>query len=230
MKRGFVGWSGGKDCTLALHKLVQEGICQPEFLLTTLAAANGRVSMHGVRKELITRQEFSLGIKGRKVYLPADSSNETYNRYMRHECLLMKQRGMEHAVFGDIFLEDLKKYREERLAEADLQGIFPLWKRRSEDVFNEFVDLGYKAMIICVDERKLGKEFLGRVLSRELLQELPKGVDCCGENGEFHTFAFEGPLFRQRIACKPGEIVYKTYASPQKDASSGFYFLDLLPV
>jgi len=229
MKRAFVGWSGGKDCTLALHKIVERGLYRPEFLLSNISAETMRVSMHGVRRELITRQEFSLGIKGRKIYLPADHSFDTYNKYMKHECELMKQRGIDHAVFGDIFLEDLKKYREEKLAEVNLRGLFPLWDRTSRQVYEEFVDLGYKAMIVCVDESKLGKEFLGRTLDRELLQEFPAGIDCCGENGEFHTFSYAGPLFKQPVDFTIGETVYKTYTSPDKKNDRGFYFLDLIP-
>lgn len=229
MKRAFVGWSGGKDCALALHKVVQEGIYHPEYLMTNVSSETQRVSMHGVRKELITRQEFSLGIKGRKVYLSAGHTFETYNQYMRHECELMKQRGVEYAVYGDIFLEDLKRYREEKLAEVGLQGVFPLWKIPSKKVYEEFVGLGYKSMIICVDETKLGKEFLGRTLEEELLQQFPEGVDCCGENGEFHTFTYAGPLFKTPVAFATGETVYRTYKSPQGEGGSGFYFLDLVP-
>ena len=229
MKRAFVGWSGGKDCTLSLHKIVQEGVYKPEYLLTTLSAETQRVSMHGVRRELITRQEFSLGIRGRKIYLPTDHTHETYNRYMRHECALMKQRGIDYAVFGDIFLEDLKCYREEKLAEVDLQPVFPLWLKPSREVYGEFVGLGYKSLIICVDERKVGREFLGRTLDMELLGDLPPGIDCCGENGEFHTFTYAGPLFKTPVAFSVGEAVRKIYPSPEGRGEAGFYFLDLIP-
>jgi uncharacterized protein (TIGR00290 family) len=229
MKNAFIGWSGGKDCTLALHKIIEEKIYKPEFLLTNVSSETKRVSMHGVRRELITRQEFSIGIKGRKIYLPADYTFETYNNYMRHECNLMKQRGIDYAVFGDIFLEDLKKYREEKLKECDLSGIFPLWKKPSIDIYNEFTDLGYKAMIVCVNSNKLGKEFLGKTLDKDLLEKFPAGVDCCGENGEFHTFAYEGPIFKKPVQFSLGETVYKTYEAPDKKEDVGFYFLDLVP-
>jgi len=229
MKRAFVGWSGGKDCTLSLHKIVEQGLYRPEFLLSNISAETKRVSMHGVRRELITRQEFALGIKGRKIYLPADHTYDTYNKYMKHECELMKQRGIDYAVFGDIFLADLKKYREKKLAEVNLTGLFPLWDKPSRQVYEEFVNLGYKALIVCVDESKLGKEFLGRTLDRELLNELPAGVDCCGENGEFHTFSYAGPLFKRPVDFITGETVYKTYTSPDKKNDMGFYFLDLIP-
>jgi len=229
VKKAFIGWSGGKDCTLALHKIIEEKNFNPEFLLTNVSAETKRVSMHGVRCELITQQEFSIGIKGRKIYLPTDYTFETYNKYMRHECNLMKQRGIDYAVFGDIFLEDLKKYREEKLKECGLSGIFPLWKRRSEDVYNEFINLGYKAIIICVNSNKLGKEFLGKTLDKELLSKFPEGVDCCGENGEFHTFAYEGPIFKKPIQFTTGETVYKTYPASDNKEAMGFYFLDLIP-
>ena len=229
MKKAFVGWSGGKDCTLALHKIIEEKNYKPEFLLTNVSTETKRVSMHGVRHELITRQEFSLGIKGRKIYLPVDYTYETYNNYMQHECNLMKQRGIDYVVFGDIFLEDLKKYREEKLKECNLSGIFPLWKKPSVVIYNEFVDLGYKAIIICVNSNKLGKEFLGKTLTKDLLEKFPADVDCCGENGEFHTFAYEGPIFKKSISFTTGETVYKTYPAPDKREDMGFYFLDLIP-
>jgi diphthamide synthase (EF-2-diphthine--ammonia ligase) len=141
----------------------------------------------------------------------------------------MKQRGIDYAVYGDIFLEDLKKYREEKLAESSLTGVFPLWKIPSIQVYKEFVSFGYKAVIICVDESKLGKEFLGRTLDMNLLNEFPAGVDCCGENGEFHTFSYEGPIFKRLVAFSKGEMVRKTYTSPEGKEEMGFWFLDLLP-
>ncbi len=229
MKKAFMGWSGGKDCTLALHKVIHEKELEVTCLLTNVSSETNRVSMHGVRRELITLQEQAIGIRGRKVYLPKNNTYELYNRYMENECKLMKLKGNEIGVFGDIFLQDLKKYREDQLAKVEMKGCFPLWNLGSKEVYRQFVELGYKAMIICVHSEKLGKEFLGKVLDLNLLNDFPAGVDCCGENGEFHTFCFSGPIYRNPVPFKNGETVYKTYPNPIEKGESGFYFLDLLP-
>ena len=205
MTSAFINWSGGKDCTFALHQLLEENKYKPEFLFTTCSREFNRVSMHGVRKELITRQGFSLGIHSRKLYVPQDHTIETYNKHMYHEMLLMKQRGIEHAVFGDIFLEDLKKYREERLSEVGLKGVFPLWKKDTKELLKNFIALGYKTIIICINANRLNRSFLGRTIDEQFLTDLPTDVDCCGENGEFHTFVYDGPIFKTPIPIVTGE-------------------------
>ncbi|MFL5753867.1 MAG: diphthine--ammonia ligase, partial [Bacteroidia bacterium] len=213
IKPVFINWSGGKDCTFALHKILEEKEYHPEFLFTTCSREHQRVSMHGVRKELITRQGLSLGIKSRKMYVPQDHTIETYNKFMFHEMQLMKQRGIDHAVFGDIFLEDLKKYREKKLEEVGLTGLFPLWKRDTKELLREFIALGYKTMVICINAKKLDRSFLGRTIDEQFISDLPADVDCCGENGEFHTFVYEGPVFKDPIGIEKGEEVYKEYKS-----------------
>ena len=228
MTSAFINWSGGKDCTFALHKILEEKKFKPEFLFTTCSRDYNRVSMHGVRKELITRQGFALGIKSRKLYVPQDHTMETYNKFMKHEMLLMKQRGIDHAVFGDIFLEDLKKYREEKLAEVELNGVFPLWKRDTTELLKEFMTLGYKTKVICVNAKKLDRSFLGRTIDEQFLNDLPADVDCCGENGEFHTFVYDGPIFKHAIEHKEGEAVYKEYKSNDPTHDTGFWYLDLM--
>ncbi len=227
MTPAFINWSGGKDCTFALHKLLEEKKYQPEFLFTTCSSDYQRVSMHGVRKELITRQALSMGIKSRKLYIPQDHTMEIYNKFMAHEMQLMKQRGINHAVFGDIFLEDLKKYREQKLHEAGLEGVFPLWKRNTTELLREFLALGYKTMIICINAKKLNPSFLGRTIDEDFINELPSDVDCCGENGEFHTFVYNGPVFKKAIAVKTGERVYREYKSNDPTHDTGFWYLDL---
>ncbi len=224
----FMNWSGGKDCTFALHKILAEKHYQVKYLFTTCSREYQRVSMHGVRKELITRQAFALNIPSRKLYIPQDHTLETYNRFMFHEMNLMKTRGINTAVFGDIFLEDLKAYRESKLKELELTGVFPLWKQKSTELLKEFLALGYKTMIICVNASKLSEDFLGRTIDEQFLNELPPGVDPCGENGEFHTFVYDGPAFNNKITIRTGEKVYKEFKSQNQGHDSGFWYLDIL--
>jgi uncharacterized protein (TIGR00290 family) len=224
----FINWSGGKDCCLALHKILEEKKFHPEFLFTTVSKNEQRVSMHGVRKELITRQGFSLGIKSRKLYIPADNTLDTYNKFMHHELKLMQERGIHQAVYGDIFLEDLKKYREEKLKEVDLTGIFPLWKQDSRQLIEEFISLGYKAMIICINAKKLDQKFLGRTIDPDLINELPSEVDVCGENGEYHTFVYDGPIFKEPIPIIQGEKVFKEFKSNSNSTfDTAFWYQDI---
>jgi len=223
--KAFLSFSGGKDSTLALHYILKEQKYKVEFLFVTINKAHQRVNMHGVRKELITRQGMSIGIHTRKLYLPDNVSMEMYNKMMEHEMLLMKQRGIHTAIFGDIFLEDLKEYREKQLQQIGMQSIFPLWKKNTLELYTEFVQLGYKAKIVSVNLKKLGKEFLGKDLSLELLNEFPKDVDVCGENGEYHTFVYDGEIFQYPIQFEVGEIVEKNYVHNGEEFP--YAFLDL---
>ncbi|GAB4201251.1 MAG: diphthine--ammonia ligase [Bacteroidia bacterium] len=225
LPRAFVSWSGGKDSTLALHHILKQNTFKVEFLFVTVNKETQRVSMHGVRKELITRQGLSIGIHTRKMYLPSSTDNTMYEQMMKQEMLLMQQRGINNAVFGDIFLEDLKKYREEKLSEINMQAHFPLWKKNTAELYKEFVTLGYKAKIVSVDLSKLSKDFLGKDLSMELLNEFPKDVDVCGENGEYHTFVYDGDIFQYPIKFELGEMVEKTYTHNGKEFP--YAFIDL---
>jgi uncharacterized protein (TIGR00290 family) len=226
MQKVFLNWSGGKDCSLALHRLRQQNY-NVEFLFTTLAKDTKRVSMHGVSKELITRQAMSLGIHSRKMYLPASNDLELYNKLMRHEMQLMQARGLNTAAFGDIFLEDLKKYREEQLHAIGMQTVFPLWKEDPKKLILELIDSSFKAIVVCVNAKKLDASFLGRTIDRGFISDLPAGVDVCGENGEFHTFVYDGPGFATPIRFTKGETVLKHYPSADGSHDSDFYFLDL---
>jgi uncharacterized protein (TIGR00290 family) len=231
MKRAFINWSGGKDCMLALHKIRQEKEYNVEFLFTTVSAEVDRVTMHGVRKELITRQRFALKIPSRKMYLPASTSHEKYNQLMHHEMKLMLERGIDNAIFGDIFLEDLKKFREEQLKKVGMNAVFPLWKRDTKEVLKEFIDSGFKAIVVSADAGKLSKEFAGKQLDENFLNALPSGVDACGENGEFHTFVYDGPGFNQPVKFSVGETVLKTYETEDPSVKSkGFWFTELIPL
>lgn len=228
MEKAFINWSGGKDCTLALHKVTEEKELSVEFLFTSLSRQYQRVSMHGVRKEMITRQGLALGIPSRKLYLPENTTMEVYDQHMQNEMMLMKERGINHCIFGDIFLEDLRKYREEKLKAVHIQPHFPLWKKDTTALLKEFIDLGYKSIIVSVDSQKINPNFLGRELSYEFLAELPGSVDPCGENGEFHTYVFAGPLFHEPIKFEKGEIVKKNYTHDGKEFE--YAFLDLVPL
>jgi uncharacterized protein (TIGR00290 family) len=184
--------------------------------------------MHGVRKELITRQAFALGIPSRKLYLPEQTSMQVYDQFMANEMLLMKERGIHHSVFGDIFLEDLRKYREKKLNSLDMEAHFPLWKQDTKELLKRFLDLGYKTIIVSIDKRKLDDKFLGRELNEDFLSELPSDVDPCGENGEFHTFVYDGPIFTEPVKLQKSEIVKKNYTH---DGNTFEYaFLDLVPL
>lgn len=231
MKRAFINWSGGKDCMMALHYLRRQNDYSIDFLFTTVTKDSDRVTMHGVRKELITRQRFALNIPSRKMYLPASTDHEKYNSLMEHEMKLMKQRGIEHAIFGDIFLEDLRKFREEQLSKVGINSVFPLWKKNTKELVMEFIESGFKAVVVCVDASKLDKRFCGRVIDENFLSDLPPGVDACGENGEYHSFVFDGPGFIQPVQFSLGETVYKEYNTADESVTSkGFWFTDLQTV
>lgn len=225
--RAFINWSGGKDCTLALHHILHQKDVKVDYLFTTISREHQRVSMHGVRKEMITRQAMSIGIPSRKLYLPEKTDRPVYDQFMAHEMKLMKQRGISDAIFGDIFLEDLRKYREEKLKSVEMNAHFPLWGKPTSQLLTEFIGLGYKAMIVSVNYEHLDQSFLGKTLDHELVKHFPSQVDVCGENGEFHTFVYDGPIFHSPIKMVLGEKVTKTYSHQDKNYEFGF--LDLIP-
>src|ERR1700744_1084083 len=229
-------WSGGKDSALALYHCLQNPDLDIKYLVTTVNDAADRISMHGVRGELLKRQAKSIGIPLYQIRLPEMPGMEEYDEAMRYHLTKFKEEGITHSIFGDIFLEDLKNYRDARLAEVGMQGIYPLWKKDTHELINEFLGLGFGTVIACT-QAHLG-DLAGRVIDSQLISELPEGVDVCGENGEFHTFAFKGPVFEQIIEYRTGEKIFKTYHSPQSDANDnkepskmmGFWYCDLLPV
>lgn len=251
--KAIFNWSTGKDSALALHKVLQEGRYDVAWLLTSVNEEHDRVSMHGVRRELLEAQAASLGIPLVQVRLPNAPTMEAYERAMRAVLLRLREEGATVSIFGDIFLEDLRAYREQRLAEVGLQGVFPLWQLPTDILAREVIDLGFKAITTCVNERHLDRRFVGRTLDHEFFQELPAGVDPCGENGEFHTFTYDGPIFRTPVFVSVGEVVHRRYAQPaptdaddadetytcgvSKDqenepqalAETGFWYCDLLP-
>lgn len=235
--KAFFNWSGGKDSALALYQAQKSGRYSVERLLTNINGKHRRVSMHGVREELLEQQAESIGLPLQKIILPEEPSMPEYEQQMKENLLALKKENFTHAIFGDIFLEDLKTYREQQLALLGLTAVFPIWKRDSVELIDEFLDLGFKTILVCIKADLLPKEFVGRIIDKDFLKDLPKNVDACGENGEFHSFVFDGPVFSKPVNFIKGEIVYKEYSAPNtnKDPTAtqsflGFYFQDLSPV
>jgi len=212
-------WSGGKDSCLALHELRREPLREVAALLTTVTETYDRISMHGVRRELLERQAAALGLPLEIVTIPPKCANTDYEARMEAALLKWKERGVSLVAFGDIFLEDLRAYREGNLARAGMQAVFPIWKRPTRELATEFISLGFRAVTVCVDPRVLDDSFVGREINEKFLAELPVGIDPCGENGEFHSFVYDGPGFSERVEFTLGEKVLR----------DGFYFRDLVP-
>ena len=228
--KAVMNWSGGKDSAVALQKVLEGGEFDVKYLLTSVNSYWQRISMHGVRRELLKRQAAAIGIELIEILLPEMPSMEVYEAELNQTLDRLVEDGVTHSIFGDIFLEDLREYREKQLERKGLLGVFPLWKRPTADLIQEFLDLGFKAIIVCVDGNKLDKSFCGRVIDRSFISELPGNVDVCGENGEFHTFVFQAPYFSQQIDFTVGEIVYRKYpAAAESGIASEFYFCDLIP-
>jgi uncharacterized protein (TIGR00290 family) len=227
MKRCVFNWSGGKDSTLALHYVLKDPQIHIECLLTTLNDDLSRVAMHGVRESLLIAQANSLDLPLYQVRLPEMPGMEEYEKAMHHHLTHLKSTGITHAVFGDIFLEDLRAYREKKLAEIGLTAFFPLWKQDTDTLLQSFIALGYKTIVVCAKDGL--QDFCGRVIDESFIKDLPEGIDPCGENGEFHTFVFDGPMFNQPVRFELGERVFKTFeTSTVKDP--GYWFIDLIPL
>jgi uncharacterized protein (TIGR00290 family) len=215
-----MSWSSGKDSAFALHEVRRAGDLEIVALLTTITSAFGRVAMHGVREELLDRQAEALGLPCIKVPIPSPCPNDVYEREMARALGEARGLGVDRVVFGDLFLEDLRRYREARLAEIGMACVFPLWMRDTRALAGDMIASGLRATLTCIDPRKLPRSFVGRTFDAALLEALPTEVDPCGENGEFHTFAFAGPMFARPIEIALGEVVER----------DGFVFADLLPV
>ena len=229
MTRAYFNWSGGKDSALALWKVLKEKKFKIEYLLTSMNSFHDRISMHGVRRNLLEAQASSLNIPLTTIELPEEPSMKEYEAAMMNKVNWMKEQNVTHSIFGDIFLEDLKTYREEKLATASIQCVFPIWKRATKKLVKEFVDEGFKAIIVCINEKFLDKSFCGMMIDQNFINKLPSSVDACGENGEFHSFVYDGPIFRYPIPFTRGGVVYKEYKSPETNRKNdGFYFCDLL--
>ena len=218
-ERIALSWSGGKDSALALFKLQSEGKYDVSYFLTTVIRDYGRVSMHGVREELLREQVMAISGTLDVAYISKDATNEEYEKVMGEKTQEYYSQGIRRVAFGDIFLEDIKKYREDRMSRAGMSCLFPLWGEDTAGLARKFIDLGFKALICTVDSRMLGKEYAGREFDEDFISSLPPGVDPCGERGEFHSFVYDGPIFDSPLRVKRGDVV----------ARGDFYFSDILP-
>jgi uncharacterized protein (TIGR00290 family) len=217
-----MSWSGGKDSAMALYELLRSGDYEVVALLASVSDEYRRISHHGVREILLDQQADALGIALEKVYLPSGKSqpctNEVYEQIMGDVLAKFRARAVETVAFGDLFLEDLRAWREANLAKGGMRGVFPNWKRDTTQFARDVIAMGFKAFISCV-EGKVGPGFVGRPFDAEFLADLPPGIDPCGEYGEFHSFVYDGPIFKRPVAVRVGEIVIR----------DGRYYADLLP-
>jgi uncharacterized protein (TIGR00290 family) len=225
-------WSGGKDSAMALHTLLQQKHFKVVSLLTTVTegrvpgfvpanpgSTDDRVAMHGVRRELLKQQAESIGLPLHEVFIPPQCVNPIYEQRMEEALRLSCHQGIRNVAFGDIFLEDLRAYRERNLARIGMTAIFPIWKRDTRELIRHFHALRFRAIAACVDSKVLDLRFAGRELDESFFRDLPPTADPCGENGEFHTFVFDGPIFQSPIPIRTGETVNR----------DDFVFCDLLP-
>ncbi len=219
-KKVIFSWSGGKDSALALYELVQSGEYDISALLTSVTKDYDRISMHGVRTALLEKQASALGIKLEKALMKKGATIEENESKIREVMERYYGNGVLLNAAGDIALEDVKKYKDDNLARIGMEGVYPLWKRGSAELARRFIKLGFKAVITCVDSTLLDKSFVGREFDASFLADLPASVDPCGENGEFHSFVYDGPIFREKVSIAKGEIVLR---------DNRYYFCDLLP-
>lgn len=220
MEKAILSWSGGKDAAMALEQVLKKGTFQVAALLTTVTKDYDRISMHGVRRQLLEKQAEALGLPLEIVMIPKDANNQIYEQRMEELLLQYKEQGVNTVIFGDLFLEDIRQYREDQLARVGMKGFFPLWKEPIDQVVGHFLKNKYQAITVCVDSERLPKEFVGQAIDEAFFKELPTGVDPCGENGEFHTFVYDAPTFKAPINIEKGEIQLR---------DERFYFCDLLP-
>ncbi len=200
-------WSGGKDSAMALHALLQRADIRVTALLTTVTETYDRISMHGVRRELLRQQAESIGLPLQEVRIPPQCVNPIYEARMAEVLFHHYRLGVRTVAFGDIFLEDLRAYREKNLARVGMTAIFPIWKRDARELISGFHSAGFRAVTACIDPAALDRSFAGRELNTSFFADLPTSVDPCGENGEFHTFVFDGPIFRRPVPIELGEVV-----------------------
>jgi uncharacterized protein (TIGR00290 family) len=219
-ERVLFTWSGGKDSAMALYELQKANSYEISALLTTVTKDYDRISMHGVRRILLEQQADSLHYHLEQVFISKSASNEEYEAKMQEVLEKYLGTGVSAVAFGDIFLEDVRKYREKNLSKIGMKAIFPIWKRNTTELARTFIDLGFKAVITCIDSKVLDKGFVGKRFDKQFLSELPSNVDPCGENGEFHSFVYDGPNFRKRLLYDLGEVVFR---------DNRFYFCDLIP-
>ena len=221
--RTCLNWSGGKDAALALTVLLEEGRYDVVRLLTTVSAAYDRSTTHGVRRALYDEQAAAIGLPLQVVELPEGVTDEVYAARMRTAHRELAQDGIDTVAFGDVFLEDVREYREQRLADVPVEGLWPIWGRDTTELVEELFDRGFEATVVCVDDNALDSSFAGRPFDRAFIDDLPPGIDPAGEHGEFHTFVTDGPTFDRPVAVTRGERV--TRSSP----GGTFHYCDLVP-
>ena len=219
LPKAWLAWSTGKDSAWALHTLRKRREYDVVALLTTVNRTHARVAMHAVREALLEIQARAAGLPLITVPIPSPCTNEVYEIAMAAAMKRAQEEGVTHVAFGDLFLEDIRRYREERLAACAITPFFPIWRSDTRALAEEMLAAGLRAIVTCVDPTRLSRDFAGKIWGESLVRELPPGVDSCGENGEFHTFAFAGPMFQQSICIQPGQIVER----------DGFIFADVLP-
>jgi uncharacterized protein (TIGR00290 family) len=220
MEKVLFCWSGGKDSAMALYELQKSRKYEIISLLTTITEGYDRVSLHGVRRALVRKQAQSLSLPLEEVFIPQDCPNQEYESRMRATLARFREAGVSLAAFGDVFLEEVRKYREDNLSRLDMKGLFPIWGRDTTELVPSFIALGFQAITTCVDAKVLDDDFVGRILNREFLASLHATVDPAGENGEFHSFVFDGPIFQEKIDYELGDKVCR----------DSLHFCDLLPV
>jgi uncharacterized protein (TIGR00290 family) len=215
-----LSWSGGKDSAMAAYQLIASQKYEIAALLTTVTEGFDRISMHGVRRELLERQAEMMAIPLHTMLIPQQCPNAVYEARLFEALGQCKARGIAKIAFGDLFLEDVKRYRDERLPQAGMSGLYPIWQRDTDELVRTFIGLGFKAILSCVDTQAIDASFAGREIDLSLLRDLPEQADPCGERGEYHSFVYAGPLFKQAIACKTGERTLR---------EGRFSYCDILP-
>ena len=243
MEKAILNWSGGKDSSLCLFYVLKYRSFDIKYLFTSISEEYQRISMHGVRVALLEKQAKSLKIPLFKMMLPEVPSMTLYDQQMEKHMQNMAARGIRNSIFGDIFLEDLRIYREKQLTKVEMEGVFPLWKRSTTYLLNQFISLGFKAVVVCVNQKYLDQTFVGREIDKNFQRDLPKDVDPCGENGEFHSFVYDGPIFSYPIKWERGEIIFRKYEQQTTDSikdddrdacnsepnfDTGFWYCDLV--
>lgn len=230
-----ISWSGGKDAALALHKILQADRYDVVSLHTSFDQELKRVSMHGIPEALVEAQADAIGLPLEKIYTAADSTRQNYEHAMSVFCHEQKEKGVEAIVFGDILLEDLKVYREKQLEKMGLKAIFPLWGVPTDQLVLEIIDAGFETMLCCLNAEKISKSLIGKTLDRSIVNDIARNADPCGENGEYHTFVYDGPIFHHPVSFEKGEVVSKSYQFKTEnegiieETSSTFWFQEVLP-
>lgn len=230
MANYLMSWSGGKDSALALHTCIINKDIQISGLITTVNAQNNRISMHGVSAELLRQQAKLIGLPFHVIPLPDPCSMDEYERIMLEFLTIQKQNGIEGVVFGDIFLEDIRQYREQQLSKLGLKAIFPLWGKSSAEITQQFLSFGFKAIVTSVDGSLLNENHVGIGYTFDFANDLPSNVDICGENGEFHSFVTDGPIFRLPLNVGVGDVVKKEFPNPTGGEHKPYWFADLISI